>query len=540
MVLMLYYSRFLCREADDALSRRWWIRFPATFAGLALSLTACGGTSPTSSISSKAASATVTVAQANDAVCLLPYNTEDNLSYGIEADIYQGLIGYNAEMKIIPELAESWTSSPDAKTYTFHLNPKARFSDGTPVTALDVKKSFEFLLDPGHHLARTSLFAPISKISVLGKETVQFKLSKPFGAMLPTFAHPSAAVIEPSALTHTIKYLCDHPIGGSGKFIFQKWVPGTELVVVKNGHYWQPSLSAKVGKIIYRPVADASARMSGLETGQYQVIYPLPTQEISVLKKAKGIKIASGPNILVNYVALNTQVRPFNNVEVREALNYAINRATFIKTVWNGYGTVMHSPVAPGVAYYHRVGSYSYDLSKARALLKEAGYPHGFSTTLWSDNDTQSIEMDTAIQQALGAIGVKVTVQPMDSATVLTKLFSPGAKKNARMNLSDWSPSTGDADWGLRPLFDGADFPPTGYNIAFYSNPKLDSLIADGLSSAKPSIRNAAYLQAEKLIWQQAPWIFLGIETNLWGERSNVKGVVARPDDILLMDNASE
>jgi len=178
--------------------------------------------------------------------------------------------------------------------------------------------------------------------------------------------------------------------------------------------------------------------------------------------------------------------------------------------------------------------------SKARALLKEAGYPHGFSTTLWSDNDTQSIEMDTAIQQALGAIGVKVTVQPMDSATVLTKLFSPGAKKNARMNLSDWSPSTGDADWGLRPLFDGADFPPTGYNIAFYSNPKLDSLIADGLSSAKPSIRNAAYLQAEKLIWQQAPWIFLGIETNLWGERSNVKGVVARPDDILLMDNASE
>jgi len=485
-----------------------------------------------------APTANVTVALSGDAVCLLPYNTNDNLSFGVESNIYQGLVGYNAKMQLVGELAKSWTVAANAKSITFNLNPAARFSDGTKVTAQDVKESFTFLLNPKNNLVRTALYSVISQINVLGPETVQFQLSKPFGAILPTFAHPAGAVVEPSVLSKGVNYLCANPVGGTGPFVFKDWVQGDHITLVRNANYWNPANAAKIASITYKPVADASARIAGLETGQFQAIYPVPNELVQSLKSQPGINVQVGSSNAAWYVAMNTQQGPLKNVLVRQALNYAVDKATFINVVWGGYGQPLNSPVPPADAYAINAGNYNYNPAKAKQLLAKAGYPHGFTTVLWVGNSTESIYAATFIQQQLAQVGVNVKVEPMDNASLDSAIFTPTAVKTLRMNYTGWSASTGDADWALRPLLATSSWPPSLYNLAFFGNKQFDSLLQQGLNSGAPAVRAKAYAAAQKLAWQQAPWIFLGVSDNIWATRSNVKGIVVREDEVPLIYGA--
>lgn len=542
-------------------SKRWGLGMVAVTLALSLGLAACGGAAAPAATGSAAAtssaaatktttkasstpvaakSGNVTVAVPSDAVCLLPYNTNDNLSFGIEADIYQGLIGYDHNMKLVGELADKWAASSDAKTFTFYLNPKAKFSDGSPVTAQAVKQSFEFLLNKKYHLVRTALYSPISKIKVVNSETVQFILDKPFGAMIPTFAHPAGAVINPKVLSKGVQYLCTHPEGGSGPFVFKNWVQGDHITVVKNNNYWDPATAAQVQSITYRPITDASSRVSGLETGQFQFAFPIPGPQIAALKSKSGISIHSAPGILVDYVSLNVLHAPFNNVKVRQALNYAINRSALIKVVEYGYAANIDSPLAKGDQYYARVGTYQYDPTKAKKLLAEANYPNGFTANLWLGNTTTDITLGTAIQQQLAQVGVKVKVQPMDTASLSSEIWHNNSKTSKmQMYLTGWSPSTGDADWGLRPLLATSSWSPSIFNTGFFSDPKVDADIQGGLNTASSTARAAAYKDAQTRIWNDAPWIFLFVPDNVWGERSNVQGAYVRADEVVLVRHIS-
>ncbi len=494
--------------------------------------------STTAGVQAAAPTANITVGLSGDAVCLLPYNTNDNLSFGVESNIYQGLVGYNGKMQLVGELAKSWKVAPNATSITFYLNPAAKFSDGTPVTAQAVKASFTWLLNPNNHLVRTALYSVINHINVLNSETVQFVLSKPFGAILPTFAHPAGAVIEPSVLAKGVNYLCANPVGGSGPFVFKDWVQGDHITLVRNAHYWNPAGAAKIASITYKPVADASARIAGLETGQFQAIYPVPNELVTSLQAQKGINVQIGSSNAAWYVAMNTQVGPLKNVLVRQALNYAVDKSTFIKVVWSGYGSVLNSPVPPADTYAINAGSYPYNPQKAKELLAKAGYPHGFTSTLWVGNSTEAIYAATFIQQQLAQVGVNIKVVPMDNASLSSAIFTPSAKSTLRMNFTGWSASTGDADWALRPLLATSSWPPALYNLAFFGNAKFDSLLVQGLNSGAPAVRAAAYAAAQKLAWQQAPWIFLGVSDNIWATQSNVKGIVVREDEVPLIYGA--
>jgi glutathione transport system substrate-binding protein len=489
-------------------------------------------------VQAAAPSANITIAVSGDAVCLLPYNTNDNLSFGVESNIYQGLVGYNGKMQLVGELAKSWKVAPNATSITFYLNPAAKFSDGTPVTAQAVKQSFTWLLNPKNNLVRTALYSVISKINVLNTETVQFVLSKPFGAILPTFAHPAGAVVEPKVLSKGVNYLCANPVGGTGPFVFKDWVQGDHITLVRNANYWNKAGAAKVASITYKPVADASARIAGLETGQFQAIYPVPNELVQSLKGQPGINVQVASSNAAWYVAMNTQFGPFKNVLVRQALNYAVDKNTFIKVVWGGFGSVLHSPVPPADAYAINAGNYPYNPAKAKQLLAKAGYPHGFTSVLWVGNSTESIYAATFVQQQLAQIGVNIKVEPMDNASLSSSIFTPSAKQNLRMNYSGWSASTGDADWALRPLLATSSWPPSLYNLAFFGNKSFDSYLEQGLNSGAPKVRAAAYTAAQKLAWQQAPWIYLGVSDNIWATRSNVKGIVVREDEVPIVYGA--
>jgi len=471
-----------------------------------------------------------TVALYADAVTLDPFDTNDNLSYSIERTMYDGLIGFTPEMKLKPQLALSWDASPDARVFTFRLRRGVKFHDGTPFNAESVKINFDRARDPGQKLRRYSLFEMIEAIQVLDEYTVRFTLRKPFGAMLFNFAHPAGRIISPAAIKRGGAYIARNPVG-TGPFKFVNWAPGREIVVERNSDFWQTA-EPRVDRIVFKLIPEDASRVAMLLSGEAQFAFGVPGVQAEAVSRAPGITLEKRWSIYASYVALNTQRGPFRNLAVRQALNYAIDKNAIVKVVLRDFGRPLDAPMAPGTAGYSPVqaGGWPYDVAKAKALLSEAGFPNGFPAVLWLGSATQTLRLGEAIQQMLEKVGVKVQLQPMEAGTLSAVRFKPLADNQSQMNLSGWSPSTGDADWALRPLFGGGSWPPTLFNLSFYKNAKVDALLADALATADEIHRAKNYAEASRIIWDEAPWIFLYNEVILAGVRAGTTGAYALPD----------
>jgi glutathione transport system substrate-binding protein len=229
---------------------------------------------------------------------------------------------------------------------------------------------------------------------------------------------------------------------------------------------------------------------------------------------------------------MNTQKKPFDNVKVRQAVNYALDKEAIIKAVLRGYGKPADSPLAPQVWGYSKVKTYPYDLTKAKALLTEAGYPNGFKTTLRGAESTEAKEVMVAIQGQLKQAGIEVEVLSLPSATLSAERFKPLAENKGDMDYSGWSPSTGDADWGIRPLLTKENWPPTNFTIGFYTNPKVEELVKAALQTSDAAKRKAAYAEVQQIVMEDAPWAFLWVNYVLGGSRADVGGISIQPDGI--------
>ncbi|RYL92480.1 glutathione ABC transporter substrate-binding protein [Sporolactobacillus sp. THM7-4] len=507
------------------------------FCMLALVLSGCGSAGGTKKAVSKNGK-NIVVALDSNFVSLDPQDTNDNLSFTGEKTMLEGLIGFDKNMKIVPVLATSYKASKDAKTYTFKLRKGVKFQDGTPFNAEAVKFNFDRISDPKSTLKRHSLFAVIKETKVIDEYTVQFKLSQPFGAMINTFAHPAGMIISPSAVKKYGKDFMKHPVG-TGPYKFASWTQGGNLKVVKNPNYWKKG-EPKLDSITFKPVPEDGSRVDMLKTGEADLINPLPTVQAKALSGKNGIDVITNPSIGVRYMSMNTMKKPFNNVKVRQALNYAIDKKAFNSIVYNGYGAPATSSMGPEVQFYSKQKPYNYDVNKAKQLLKEAGYPNGFQTTLWAGNMSQSIKAMEFLQQQLSKVNVKLKVVPMEAGTMSNKIWGVTNPEKADIQLyyGGWTPSTGDADWAIRPLLGGASFPPAAYNTAYYKNSEADKLINAALQTADPAVRQKDYAQLQTKIWQDAPWVFLSTPDNVYGMRNYLKNAYVQPDGIMDLTHA--
>ena len=473
----------------------------------------------------------ITVAQYADAVSLDPQHTNDNASYSVEKPMLEGLIGFNEKMEQIPQLAEKWDASADARVYTFYLRKGITFHDGTPFNAAAVKANFDRVRNPDNKLRRYTLYKVISQIDVIDEHTVRFTLSEPFGAMIATFAHPAGGINSPTAVQ---KYGADYgknPVG-TGPYKFQEWVPNDHITLVRNPDYWDKNNAAKVDKIIVKPVPEDGTRIAMLQKGDAQFINPVPYSMADVVSKDKNLSLAESESVYTFWVAMNTQKKPFSDIRVRQAMNYAIDKEAVIKAVLRGQGKPADSPLAPRVWGYTPVKTYPYDLAKAKALLAEAGYPNGFKTILRGGVQTDAKDAMVAIQGQLKQVGVDVEVLALPPAALSAERFKPLEENKGEMEYAGWSPSTGDADWGIRPLLTKDNWPPSNFTIGFYTNPKVEEAIKAGLQTADPAKRKAAYAEAQRVIMDDCPWIFLWVNNLLGGSRANVGGISIQPDAI--------
>ncbi|HXX36813.1 MAG TPA: glutathione ABC transporter substrate-binding protein [bacterium] len=474
---------------------------------------------------------TMTIGLWADVISLDPYDSNDNLSPSIARLVYDGLLGFTPEeMKLRAELATSWEVSKDARVFTFHLRQGVRFHDGTPFNAAAVKVNLDRARDPGNKLKRASLYEPISSVDVVNDSTVRLTLHSPFGAMLYALAHMATRMISPTALAKGADYVARNAVG-TGPFKFVSWAPGQQVMLERNPDFWQTGQS-RVDRLVIKPVPEDAVRVPMLLSGEAQFVYPIPGVQVDTVSKAPGVTIQKRWSIYQYYVAMNCQHEPFRDVRVRQAMNYAVDKDALVKIVLRDFGRPLEAPMAPGVAGYSPVqaGGWPYDVAKAKALLTEAGFPRGFETTLWSTNQTENMRVGEMLQQMLAKVGVTVHLAPMEAGTLTAVRFKPISENQSQMNLVGWSSSTGDADWALRPLYGGASWVPTLFNLSFYKNPQVDTLLGDALATADQSKRNADYAAINRQIWNDAPSVFLYNSQIIAGVRNGATGVYATPD----------
>jgi glutathione transport system substrate-binding protein len=319
---------------------------------------------------------------------------------------------------------------------------------------------------------------------------------------------------------------------GTGPYKFVEWVPNDHITMVKNPDYWDKANEAKVDKIIVKPVPEEGTRIAMLQKGDAQFINFVPYIQADVVKADRNLSLASTEAIYTFWVAMNVQKKPFNDLRVRQALNYAVDKEAVIKAVLRGQGKPADSPLAPRVWGYTPVKTYPYDLAKAKALLAEAGYPNGFKTTLRGAAQTDVKDAMVAIQGQLKQVGVDVEVLAFPVAALTAERFVPLAENKGEMDFAGWSPSTGDADWGIRPLLTKDNWPPSNFTLGYYTNPKVEEAIKAGLQTADAAKRKAAYAEAQRVIIDDCPWIFLWVNNLLGGSRANVGGISIQPDAI--------
>jgi peptide/nickel transport system substrate-binding protein len=325
---------------------------------------------------------------------------------------------------------------------------------------------------------------------------------------------------------------------GTGPFIFKEWAPGNRLVMVRNDNYW--GINPTLSEVTFRVIPDDASRVAALEKGEVHVAVKILPSDLVRLKTNSKIRIMTSPSARSIYLGFNCLKEPFTDKRIRQALNYAVNKEAIVERVLDGAGRVSDAPVSPVIFGYAPIKTYAYNIEKAKALLTEAGFPEGFETTLHypSGRYYNDAALATALAADLLKVGVKTQIKVMDWETYIPFILRDQEEAEHRLYVLGWSTLTGDADYGLYPLFYSGEWAKKGTNASFFSNERLDRLLDTARSTPKPNERKKLYKDAMTLIVDEAPWIFLYGEIELTGVRANVKDIVVQPTEGIIAKQA--
>lgn len=475
-----------------------------------------------------------------DATNLDPHVSGNGISNMITDTMYESLITFDENVKIVPLLAKSWTMSPDGKSYTFILNEGIKFHDGEPFNADSVAAVFDRAkADPSLHLA--SQVATWDSVVVDSEYQVTINLKEPNNTFLNKLAQ--IRIVSPKAIKELGKEGLNKQSAGTGPFILSERVDGGYTKVVRNKDYWRAG--PKIDTLTFKVVPEDGARIAMLQTGEADVIYPVPPIQVSKIENDKNIEVKNFDGITYRYVTLNKDYtltdgrKPLDDVRVRQAMNYAFDNDAYIKVVYQGFARKPTSIFSSSIMYYAEQPSlYDKDLDKAKALMQEAGYSAGFPINIWVDNTTVEMQGAEFVKQQLADINIDVNVMPMESTTIADMTSAKESDTKVQMWYVNWSSGSYEADGSMRNILHGDYFPPTGYNTAFYNNPEFNKLLDDALKTTDEKEIAEQYKEAQAIAWKDCPWIFLANDNTIVGQRTYVKGVTYTPGGDIILTNA--
>ncbi|WP_370876082.1 glutathione ABC transporter substrate-binding protein [Evansella vedderi] len=467
----------------------------------------------------------IVIAVNENFITMDPHNSGDRNSNAVQGAMLEGLID-ERDGEIVPVLAEDFEVNDDATEFTFYLREGVVFHDGQPFNAEAVKANFERITGDQSLRLYSRGFNDITDIDVIDEYTIKITLSQSNSSMLTKIV--PARMISPKALKE--EDLTRNPVG-TGPYKFVEWVPGDHLTVELNENYWNQG-QAKVQKITYRPVPENGARVAMLKTGEADFIFPVPTQNLAELEEDENIIVETNQSTIARYVSLNTMKEPFNDVRVRQALNYAIDKDAFINVVMAGFATPLDSVLPSTIFNYQQQELYQYNIERAKELLAEAGYENGFTAEIWGNTNSDTVRGMQFIQQQLSQIGVELEVLSMEEGTLSERIYGGHGPEEAEVEMwyVSWGGFPSDTDHAIRPILGGNSFPPAGGNSAYFSNPEVDQWLFEANATVDAELKRELYGKVQQKIYEEAPWIFLASDENLFGRRADLEGVYVTPN----------
>jgi ABC-type transport system substrate-binding protein len=478
------------------------------------------------------------LASISDVPTLDPAAGYDVESWMFEQMIFDTLVRYSdAGVDLVPDLATAWQSSPDATTFTFHLRRDAHFTDGRSVTSADFKYAIERVLDPATRskgieyyraIAGAADFIAHRTKAVAGIETpdpwtIVFHLDAPDPIFLHKLAMPFASAVPRELVEKWGEDFSRHVVG-SGPFILKEWVGGQRIVLVKNPHYFvraAPRLDAVVESI----GVSEDLQWFKFEGGEIDVSSIPPAVFPYVMKTPRlrnlTLRIVT---VTTRYLGMNCQMPPFNDERVRRAFNYAVNKPKLI-AVLNGRGIAANGVMPPGLPGFDpHLPGYPYDPARARKLLEQAGLAHGFEATLWMPADQTMMILGQSVQQDLDLVGVHLMLKAIAFPPFLEAIRLP---ITVPLFFSGWEADFPDPANFLDVLLSRKQW--GANNDAFFSDPRVDALLAEAAPLSDLARRYAIYDQAERIIVDDAPWVFLYYPITYEIQQPWVHGYVLNP-----------
>lgn len=470
---------------------------------------------------------TLVAAWEQEPVGLDPHVTSARSSYQILENVLDTLVEMDDELNIVPALATSWEVADDGAVWTFELRDDVVFHNGRPMTADDVVYTFERLLDPETGSGNAYKVVGSPSIEALAPHTVQFTLSEPSGIFLGRLAMDKSLGIiaresvEDGSINTT-------PIG-TGPFEITEYLPGTSLLLERNDAYWKTGADGAplpyLDAVEVRIVGEGSQRRTGLVTGDLDWAFSIPLQSVAELEARDDVIVDSTASPAYYYMGVNTLREPLDDVRVRQAISYALDRGNITEAATFGTGVPTQDPIPSVSAWAYDYAPYDQDLEKARDLLAEAGVEDGFELTVMPTTFVeQTVRMAQVIQAQLAPLGIEVTIDTRE--------------------WSDWLETQGAGEYDTfvcswNGLLDPDDFffaqHKTGevFNFTGYSNPSVDELLDEGRTADDFDERYGIYQRINREIVDAATYIYIYNPSNIQAYRSNVEGYSARPDQAI-------
>jgi peptide/nickel transport system substrate-binding protein len=412
--------------------------------------------------------------------------------------LFNTLTKLDDDGKPAPELALSWTASPDFKTWTFKLRPGVKFHDGEPFNAAAVAFNYRRMQDPGNHCRCAAYITAIDTVEAADELTLVYHLRAPQPNFAAVIAPKTVVTVfhSPKAIEEMKEGYNRHPVG-TGAFRLKSWQSGDQLVLERNPDYWDKD-HVYLDEVSVRPLPDAQARYASLQSGESDVIWDDNSDNIADARKNPNLMVReyAGSGALV-YV-FNMRQPPFDDVRVRQAMRMAIDMPAFAEAVASGVSKAAQDPYGPGSFVHCKdTGLLSYDPTKAKTLLADYGKPVDFKMIVTATPRGRTYGQ--IFQEFWGAVGAKVTIDQVDQSALGTRAFTHN------FQIMPWGIiDTADPDAQMYANFHTG----SPLNLAGYSNPDVDRLLDDARNTGDLEKRGDDYCEIARILNKDVPWFW--------------------------------
>ncbi len=502
---------------------RFLMRIPAALLAAVL-VVACVACSPGRGVDLGQGSGNLIAAIAGEPDQLDPHKTSAYFSFEVLENVFDTLVEPDADLNMAPALAESWDTAPDQLSWTFHLRPGVTFHDGSPLTADDVVYSYRRIID--EKLSTVDKFNAVTAVDAIDPGTVRISLSRPTPNLLTNLGGFKGMAIV-SRRNVEDGSIATHPIG-TGPFAFAGRQSGDSITLTANPNFWGGP--PKLPGVTFRFISETSTALAALQAGEVDWTDAVPPQRVPQLEGDDSLRLARTPSNDYWYFALNAARPPWNDVRVRQAVAYAVDRPSIVQATSYGTAEANQLAIPQGNPWFTPYDRYTRDIDRAKQLLSEAGAAPERMDMLVTNEYPQTVTAAQVVADNLQPLGITVNIRTVDFATWLDEQNNG----NFDMLMMGWLGNIDPDDfYYAQHHTDGAN------NAQKFSDPRVDAALDAGRSEVDPQARKRDYATAATLIADGVSYIFLYNPAVLQAWTPNLHGYEARRDKAIRFRDAS-